>query len=237
MQDKNVRLAINHACNVDGYIKSLQAGGDRTPGNVSKLAFGFDASIQPYPYDPNKAKDLLAQSGWQPGSDGILQKNGQPLELRFITGPSTVPNNQQVNQAIVQDLQAVGIKASIQNFSDSTAFTTTVSEGKGGPMYQWDWGYFSVYDADGILWDMHHSSSPYAYFSSPELDKLLEQGRGTLDEAKRKEVYASAQKLLHDEAAVLFMWSVHSVWGVSNRIDWQGRSDEIDRGFEAKPRA
>ena len=236
-RDKNVRLAINYACNIDGYIKSLQAGGDRTPGNVSKLAFGFDTTVQPYPYDPNKAKDLLAESGWKPGPDGILQKDGQALELRFITGPSTVPNNQQVNQAIVQDLQAVGIKASIQNFSDSTAFTTTVSEGKGGPMYQWDWGYFSVYDADGILWDMHHSSSPYAYFSTPELDKLLEEGRGTLDEARRKEVYASAQKLLHDEAAVLFMWSVHSVWGVSSRIDWQGRSDEIDRGFEAKPRA
>ena len=84
---------------------------------------------------------------------------------------------------------------------------------------------------------MHHSSSPYAYFSTPELDQLLEQGRGTLDDAKRKEVYSKAQQLLHDEAAVLFMFSVTSVWGVSSRIDWQARADEVDRIFEAKPRS
>jgi peptide/nickel transport system substrate-binding protein len=236
VQDKNVRLAINHAANIDGYIKSLQAGGDRTPGNVNKLAFGFDPTVQPYEYDPNKAKELLAQAGWKPGSDGILEKDGQKLELRFATGPSNMPNNRQVNEAIAQDLQAVGIKVNIQNFADNTAFTTTVSEGKGGPMYQWDWGYYSVYDADGILWDMHHSSSPYAYFATPELDKLLEEGRGTLDETKRKEVYAKAQHLLRDEAAVLFMWSLAAVWGVSNKVDWQPRSDEIDRLFEAKPK-
>ncbi len=235
--DKNVRQAINYACDIDGYIKQLQAGGDRTPGNVSKLAFGFDPTVQPYPYDPPKAKELLSQAGYAEGPDGILQKSGQPLELRLITGPTTVPNNKQLNEAIAQDLQAVGIKATIQNFSDSTAFTTTVSEGKAGPMFQWDWGYFSVFDADGVLWDMHHSSSPYAYFSTPELDQLLEQGRSTLDEATRKEVYSKAQLLLREEAAVLFMFSVTSVWGVSNRIDWQARADEVDRIFEAKPRS
>jgi peptide/nickel transport system substrate-binding protein len=235
--DKNVRLAVNYACNVDGYIKTLQAGGERTPGNVNKLAFGYDPSIQPYPYDVNKAKELLDAAGWKDGPDGVRVKDGQKFEIRFITSPSNMPNNQQVNEAIVQDLAAAGIKATIQNFGDVTSFTTTVSEGKGGPMYQFDWGYFSVFDADGILWDMHHSSSPYAYFSTPELDALLEQGRGTLDEARRKDVYSKAQKLLHDEAAVLFLWSLSGIWGVSKNVDWQPRGDEIDRLFEAKPKA
>jgi peptide/nickel transport system substrate-binding protein len=235
--DKNVRLAVNYACNVDGYIKTLQAGGERTPGNVNKLAFGYDPSIQPYPYDVNKAKELLDAAGWKDGPDGVRVKDGQKFEIRFITSPSNMPNNQQVNEAIVQDLAAAGIKATIQNFGDVTSFTTTVSEGKGGPMYQFDWGYFSVFDADGILWDMHHSSSPYAYFSTPELDALLEQGRGTLDEARRKEAYSKAQKLLHDEAAVLFLWSLSGIWGVSKNVDWQPRGDEIDRLFEAKPKA
>ena len=103
-------------------------------------------------------------------------------------------------------------------------------------MYQWDWGYYSVFDADGILWDMHHSSSPYAYYSTPELDKLLEDARGTLDENARKAAYAKAQQILRDDAAVLFLWSLHAVWGVSSKVDWVPRSDEIDRMFEAKPK-
>ncbi len=235
-QDKNVRIAANHAVDIDGYIKKLQAGGERTPGGVSKLAFGFDQTVEPYVYDPKKAEDLLGQAGWKKGSDGILEKDGQKFEVRFLTGTSTVPNATQVMQAVVQDLQAVGIKATIQNVPDSTARVNQVSEGKGGPMFQWDWGYYSVYDADGILWDLYHSSAPLAYFSSPELDLLIEEARNTLDETKRKDAYSRAQKLLRDEAAVIFMWSATSVWGVSNKVEWQGRSDEIDRMFEARPK-
>jgi len=233
MQDKNVRLAINYACNVKGYADTLQKGGDFTPGNVNPLAFGYEKSVEPYPYDAKKAKQLLTDAGYKADSDGVMTKDGKRLDFKLITGPSTVPNNAQVNQAISQDLQAVGIKATIQNIGDSTAFTTMVSDSK-SQFFQWDWGYFSVFDADGILWDMHHSSSPYAYFSTPELDKLLEEGRGTLDPAKRQTAYSKAQILLHDEAAVLFMFGVHSIWGVSSRLDWKPRSDEIDRLFEAK---
>jgi peptide/nickel transport system substrate-binding protein len=235
-QDKNVRIAANHALDVDGYIKKLQAGGQKTPGNVSNLAFGFDATIQPYPYDVEKAKAALGQAGYKMGSDGTMEKDGQKLEVRFMTGTSTVPNVKQVTEAMVQDFQAAGIKATIQNIPDATTRVGMMTDGKGGPMYWNDWGYFSVFDADGILWDMFHSSSPYSYFKSPDLDTLLEDARGTIDEAKRKDAYAKAQKLLHDEAAVVFLWAATSVWGVSKRTDWQGRADEIDRMFEAKPK-
>lgn len=234
-QEKEVRLAVNYACDVKGYAQNLQKGGDFTPGNVSPLAFGFDQSIPMYEYSPDKAKQTLAAAGYKPDPDGVMAKGGKRLEFKLLTGPTTVPNNLQLQQAISQDLQAVGIKAEIQNIGDSTAFVTQVSQGK-AQFYQWDWGYFSVFDADGILWDMFHSSSPYSYFSTPELDKLLEDGRGTLDETKRKQIYSQAQKLIHDEAAVLFMFAVHSVWGVSNKIQWQPRADEIDRLFEAKPK-
>lgn len=236
LQDKAVRQAINYAANVKGYTESLQKGGDLTPGNVNPMAFGYDKTVEPYPYDPNKAKQILTDAGYKPDSDGVMAKNGQRLEFQFLTGPSTVPNTVQLNQAISQDLAAVGIKATIQNIGDSTQFVTQVSTGK-ARFYQWDWGYYSVFDADGILWDMHHSSSPYAYFSTPDLDKLLEDGRGTLDANARLDAYSKAQRLLHDEAAVLFMFGVRSIWGVSSRIDWVPRADEIDRLFEAKPKS
>ncbi|MCC6179019.1 MAG: hypothetical protein IT305_27230 [Chloroflexi bacterium] len=236
-QEKEVRIAANHAVDKEGYIKKLQAGGLLAPGNVSKLAFGFDPTVEPYKYDPKLAEDTLEKAGWKKGSDGVRAKNGQTLEVRFLTGTSTVPNTKQVYEAIAQDLNAVGFKVNIQFIPDSTTRVNQVSDGKGGPMFSWDWGYYSVFDADGILWDIHHSSAPLSYWRTPELDKLLEEGRSTLDENKRKETYSKAQKMLRDEAVVLFCWSATSVWGVSKRVDWQGRADEIDRIFEAKPKA
>ncbi|MGE3908518.1 MAG: ABC transporter substrate-binding protein [Chloroflexota bacterium] len=234
--EKEVRIAANHAIDKEGYISKLQAGGLLTPGNVSKLAFGYDASVEPYKYDPKTAEDILEKAGWKKGADGVREKGGQKLEARFLTGNSTVPNTSQVYDAIVQDLNAVGFKINRQHLPDATTRVNQVSDGKGGPMFSWDWGYYSVFDADGILWDIHHSSAPLSYWKSPELDKLLEEGRSTLDEAKRKEVYSKAQKLLREEAVVLFCWSATSVWGVSKKVDWQGRPDEIDRMFEAKPK-
>jgi peptide/nickel transport system substrate-binding protein len=235
--EKEVRVAANHAIDKEGYVSKLQAGGLMTPGNVSKLAFGYDATVEPYKYDPKMAEDILEKAGWKKGADGVREKAGQKLEMRFLTGNSTVPNTSQVYDAMIQDLNAVGFKINRQHLPDATTRVNQVSDGKGGPMFSWDWGYYSVFDADGILWDIHHSSAPLAYWKSPELDKLLEEGRTVLDEAKRKEAYAKAQKLLRDEAVVLFCWSATSVWGVSKRVDWTGRADEIDRIFEAKPKA
>ena len=235
--EKEVRVAANHAIDKEGYVSKLQAGGLMTPGNVSKLAFGYDATVEPYKYDPKMAEDILEKAGWTKGADGVREKGGQKLEVRFLTGASTVPNTSQVYDAMVQDLNAVGFKVGRQHVPDATTRVNQVSDGKGGPMFAWDWGYYSVFDADGILWDIHHSSAPLAYWKSPELDKLLEEGRTVLDEAKRKDAYAKAQKLLRDEAVVLFCWSATSVWGVSKRVDWTGRADEIDRIFEAKPKA
>ncbi len=235
-QEKEVRVAANYAIDKEGYIQKLQAGGLQSPGNVSKLAFGFDPTIEPYKYNPKMAEDILDKAGWTKGADGVREKGGQKLEMRFMTGTSTVPNTKQVYEAIAQDLQSVGFKINIQFIPDATTRVGQMTDGKAGPMFSSDWGYYSVFDADGILFDIHHSSAPLSYWKSPELDKLIEDGRATIDEAKRKDIYAKAQKLLHDEAIVLFCWSATSVWGVSKKIDWQGRADEIDRMFEAKPK-
>jgi ABC-type transport system substrate-binding protein len=62
------------------------------------------------------------------------------------------------------------------------------------------------------------------------------QGRSTLDQKRRTEIYARAQKHLFDEAAYLFKWGLRGVWGVSNRVEYQAPADEVDRMFVAVPR-
>lgn len=220
-----VRHAANHALDIQTYIDTLQPGGDRTPALLNPKHFGFDPTVEPHAYDPDLAKQLLAEAGYEDG-----------FTVKWMTGASLMPNSTQVEQAMQRDLAAVGINAELNYISDGNLFTTLHNEGKGDPMMSYSWGSYSVFDADGIYWDMLHSDSIFTYYNNAELDKLLDDARGTLDSDKRKELYAQAQRIVREEAPFIFMWGLHAVWGVSNKVDWSPAPDEIDRYFWAKPK-
>jgi len=222
--DVRVRHAANHAVNIEGYIRSLQPGGDRAPALVSPLAFGYDPAIKPHEYDPDKAKALLAQAGYASGFEVTWHRSTS----------SVVPNAKAVYEAMQRDLEKVGIRAKFQ-IVEARAFDEGVRAGKLGPMHEYTWGYYSVFDADGILWDMLHSSSPFSYYENPELDRLLLEARSTLDEETRKRLYSRAQQIIREEAPAIFMWGFHQLWGVSTAVNWTPDPDEIDKFYTAKP--
>jgi peptide/nickel transport system substrate-binding protein len=236
VQNVLVRKAMNHAVNIDGYIKYILNGrADRVATVINPKAFGYDPSVPFYEYNPEKAKQLLKQAGYPNG-----------FELRFRTGLTTVePGLAQTSQAIAADLEKVGIKVKFDQINEIGPYVTQVKEGKAGPMFVWSWGYYSVFDADGILYDLFHcgglddnhqpKSTPWAYYCNEQVDQWIEEARGTLDADRRKELYSKIQWKLHDDAAHLFKWGLHGIWGVSNRINWKAPIDEIDRMFLATP--
>jgi peptide/nickel transport system substrate-binding protein len=130
--DVRVRQAINHAVNKDGIIKAL-VGGAAEPlaAACHPVAFACSKDVVKYAYDPNKAKALLAEAGYP---------NGFPLEL--LTA-ANFPRAQV--EAIVANLNAVGIKASI-NEQQSAVMRTQYIEGK-SPTYLASWGAYGIADA------------------------------------------------------------------------------------------
>jgi len=136
----------------------------------------------------------------------------------------------------VADLAKAGFRVQQHYVGDNTVLVAQIKEGKSGPMFNWSWGYYSVFDADAILYDVFKCGEPYSYYCNKELDDLIHAGRSTLDQKKRAEIYTKAQKLLFEDAAYLFKWGLRGVWGISNRIEYQAPADEIDRMFTATPR-
>ena len=236
VQDVRVRRAMNHAMNTDGYIKYILNGAaDRTATVINPKAFGYDASVPVYEYDPKKARQLLKEAGYPNG-----------FALRFRTGLTTVePGLAQTTQAMAADLEKVGIKVTFDQINEIGPYVTQVKEGKAGPMFVWSWGYYSVFDADGILYDLFHcgglnennqpKDTPWAYYCDAQMDAWIEAARGTIDAKKRQELYTKIQQKLHDDAAHIFKWGLHGIWGVSKRITWKAPIDEIDRMFLAAP--
>lgn len=159
------------------------------------------------------------------------------FEATWNRGPSSMPNQDQVDQAIQRDLQAVGIRTKFATVSDNNVAVSLVTEGKAGPMWNFNWGSYSVFDADGIYWDMLHPSTIYNYWDHAEFARLIEDARGTMDADERQQLYSKAQQIVRDECPMIFEWGFNAVWGVSSKIDWTPSADEVDRIFTARPKA
>src|SRR5215475_11417170 len=226
-QDRRVRLAANLAVDVDSIIKHVLNGlGDRVATTVNPMAFGFDAGIKPYKQDAAQAKKLLAEAGFPNGVDvGFLR-----------TQPTVEPGLIQTSDAIMADLAKVGIRTKARMVGEVGPFTNLIRDNKADPIFEFSWGYYSIFDADAIFFDVMSCNQPYSYYCNKAFDDLVLQGRSTLDQKKRAEIYAKAQRLIHDDAAYLFKWGLRGVWGVSNRIEYDAPRDEIDRMFVVTPR-
>jgi peptide/nickel transport system substrate-binding protein len=226
-QDKRVRLAANLAPDIDGIIKHVLNGlGDRVATTVNPMAFGFDPTLKPYKQDQAAAKKLLAEAGYPNG-----------FEVGFLQGPPVVePAVQQTSEAISSDLAKVGIRTRKRYVGESSVLTNLVRDNKAEPMFEWSWGYYSIFDADAIFFDVMTCGQPYSYYCNKQFDDLVIQGRSTLDAKRRQEIYAKAQKLAFDDAAYLFKWGLRGVWGVSNRVNYEAPRDEVDRMFLVTPR-
>src|SRR5438132_1328198 len=218
--DRRVRQAANLAVDNDAIIKFVLNGlGDRVATGVNPMAFGWDPGLKPYKQDLAQAKKLLAEAGHPNGVDVL-----------FNEGPPVVePAIQQTNDAIVADMTKAGFRVKRNYIGDNTVLVAKIKDGKAGSMFNWSWGYYSVFDADAILFDVFKCGENYSYYCNPALDDLIIQGRSTLDQKKRAEVYVKAQKLLFDDAAYLYKWGLRGVWGISNRIEYQSPADEVDR--------
>src|SRR5436190_8413677 len=197
--DKRVRQAANLAIDMDAVIKHVLNGlGDRVATAVNPMAFGYDASLKPYKQDLAAAKKLLADAGYPNGVD-----------IQFNEGPPTVePGLRQTSEAIVSDMTKAGFRIKRNYIGDNTVVVARIRENKQGPMFDFSWGYYSVFDADAILYDIFKCGEPYSYYCNKELDDLIVQGRSTLDQKKRADIYVKAQKMLFDDAGYIFKWGL-----------------------------
>ena len=215
VQNIKVREAM-HAVDVDGIITHVLGGRGLKLGTiVNPMKFGYDPSIKPVPYDPGRAKQLLAEAG---------QGNG--LTLNFMTYSGSIIASRQVGDAVAGYLAKVGIQTTRQHIEDIGLSTNLERTGKLKDIYLGSWGSWSVFDADMILYPRFHSTEAFAYVRDPKLDQWLDIGRNTVNTGKRMEVYAEVQRYIADNYLVFPMYAQTSVMAVSNRINYKAASDE-----------
>lgn len=218
---KKVRQAINYGVNVDAIVKNVMEGnGERRAGILAREAFGFDPSVKPYPYDPERARQLLREAGYQAGAEFVVNiPTGRYL------------NEKAIGEAIVADLQKIGIKATLRTHEWGNYVAATTSQ-KLFHMQLQGWGPATL-DADDLYSTNLHSKSPFSHVHDERLDKLVEDGRSTLDKDRRLRIYREVAAHHHEEATHLFLWQSVNIYGVSRRLTWTPRPDEYLKMYDA----
>jgi peptide/nickel transport system substrate-binding protein len=208
-----VRQALNHAIDVNAIVKTLYFGhATRLATVVDRGALGYDASIAPYPYDPAKAKALLAEAGFP---------NGFETEFDSFTG--SIADHAKPAEAIAGYLRKIGVNVK-QNVFEFSAFGPRRVQNKTAPLFIYSIGNAYLEPSWVIRWLTQGGLG--MHYKNARLDEMLTRIEATDDPKKRAPLYGDVQKLIKDEAPFVFLFQADAVFGMSTRIDYTPRPDE-----------
>ncbi len=211
--NKLVRQAVAYAIDRDAIIQGiLQGQARRLDGPVGPGTYAYNPELQPkYTYNPEKAKQLLAQAGYP---------NGVDVEL--VTPVGRYTQDKQVAEAMTSMLTAAGIRTRLLTPEWPTMWAD-VQAGKTAFFYM---GRGSVLDPEPALAQYFETGiSPRIGYSNPQLDALFAKSRAAFNEPERKKILSDIMSLITEEAPAHFLWTHNMIWGMAKNIEYTPRAD------------
>lgn len=192
--NKLVRQALNHAIDKEGIIAAFYGGLAEPAKNPLPPALeGYNNDIEPYPYDLEKAKELLTEAGYPDGFE---------MELWAMPVPRPyMPDGMKVAEVIQSSFAEIGVKAEIKSVDWGT-YLEQASKGEfDAYMLGWtgdngdpDNFIYTLLDKDSI------GSNNYSYYSNDELHDILIEAQTIPDQEQRNELYKKAQEIIHEDS-------------------------------------
>ena len=203
--DRRVRQAINYAVDKDVIIESILDGfGKKLEGQVlSEEYWGYQAALEAYPYDPAKAKELLAEAGYPDGFD-----------LRIVSPRGRYMMDAEISQAVAGQLKDVGINVTVDTL-EWGVFSEEQYSHEGGPVFLL--GYMTVPDAARML-SIWHSTHPNDQHPDAKFDELSDAAINETDVDARREIVREAVEYFREDAPVVFLHQQYILWGVHDRV-------------------
>jgi len=217
-EDGRVRQALNYALDLDEVIKEVK-GGAATPlnGFLTPHHFGYDPETPVYPYDPDKAKDLLAEAG-----------HGDGLEL-VVDIPSVMPDEApRLAKLMAQQYERVGISMEIVEHTDRAGYAEMVRAKKINDACCFDSSPRSTFR---VLREKIHSGLKGPWwqgYANEEVDDLIDRAQASISEEERREIYRKAYRIIRDDAPWIFLYRPTQFWGVSSAAEgWKPGTDGL----------
>ena len=216
--DVNVRQAINYAIDKDEVIKGVLLGlGEPIASPYKPGTRWNNPNLQPYPYSPKKALDLLKKAGYEKNEDGYFEKNGKVLAFEILTNQN---KQREMTAVLVQRrLKEIGIEVTIRVLEWASFINQYIRTGDFNAVVL---GWSLSLDPDQFnIW---HSSQQgpgqfnFIGYENSQVDKLLELGRKELDANKREKIYHQFSEHLLNDSPIVYLYAGYGLSAVNKRV-------------------
>jgi peptide/nickel transport system substrate-binding protein len=206
-EDPKVRQAMNYAVDVDAIIKALFNGYARpSTGFVTPANWGYDPSISPFGYDPDKARALLAEAGYQDG-----------FEMDFACPAGAYTNFEQVCEAVQGYLTDVGIKTNLE-IMESGKFWDLEAAKQLPPLFGDSWSESTGEALPRLIGALGGKDASFSAWSDPEIDRLLKAIGSTIDDDARAKLYVELQKYMQDNPPFIYLYEPVTFEAINPRV-------------------
>lgn len=202
--DPKARQAVQLTVDVDTIVKTLYLGTyERAWSSLTPGLFGYDVTLENrIKPDVAKANQLLDELGWKKGADGVREKDGKKLTLRFLDGSPNREKRNDIAAMVQQQLKQIGINVVLNITKDTntpqldgTYDIMANSQVKADPDIM-----RNLFRSDR---EFSKGGTNWSHLADPEIDKLLDQGAAESNLQKRKAIYGQIQQYLIEKAIIL----------------------------------
>ncbi|HED24493.1 MAG TPA: ABC transporter substrate-binding protein [Firmicutes bacterium] len=209
--DVRVRQAINYAIDMDAIVDNVLLGyGTTVAGPLLPHGFAVHPDLQPYGYDPEKAKELLTEAGYGDGFELVIDTEDVLKDVAY---------------AAASMLQDIGIEASVRIW-DWGVLRDQLIEGE-RMMCFGNWGNSTLDPSDLLVPKLRSNDrGNYSQYANPELDALLDAAEIAVDRDEREELYHQAQEIIYNDAPWVFGYVGLEIEACrANVVNWEPSTD------------
>ena len=218
--DINIRHGLSYAINKEVLTEEVWLGQARRLCSIyPPTTWAHVADVPCYDYDPDKALEEFAKSGYTLQEDKLVNENGEQLKLRFLYGPNTSPTAELIAVIIQDDLKKVGIDMEIQALEWASFLEATSVDDPDWDMFLGGWQSGIEPHSQATVWAEENipELNSVAYIN-PEMTQLFKEAAATYDIEVRKEKYAKVQQIIAEDAPYIFIAYRKRASAQNNRI-------------------
>jgi peptide/nickel transport system substrate-binding protein len=217
-ESAEVRRALTMGINREQIVDALLYGyGTVAVSDVMPFQWEFNDDLEPWPYDPERAREMLAQEGWtDTDGDGIIDKDGRPFRFTLRTNQGN-DLREDIVVIVQNDLKQLGIAVEPRMVEWNTFITDLKAKNFEAAVSGWSVD-FKFNPTDLFSTEAIEGKYNYPSYSNPVADSLMMQALMTLDREEARPLWIRYSEIIHEDQPYTFLYYLEERLGVNNRL-------------------